>query len=91
MVDKSTKCCELTVHMCTGACISGTFHIPFGTSSAIRPSDALRDCKGGFVVLSNATVRDKEQSVLHRSVMIRVEAVSHIELPEKGWGTRELK
>ncbi len=88
-IDKSTKCCELTVHLVTGVRMVGTYHVPISTSSAIRPSDALRDCKDGFVLLTNVTLHDANEPRQQTAVMVRMDAISHIELPPKGWAARE--
>lgn len=88
-IDKSTKCCELTVYLLTGVRVVGTYHISTTTSSAIRPSDALRDCKDGFVVLTDATIHENGAVREQGSLMIRMDAISHVDLPAKGWSARE--
>ena len=88
-IDKATKCCGLTVYLLTGVRIEGTYHIATSTSSAIRPSDALRDSKDGFIVLTNAKVHESGSSREQGSILIRVEAISHVDLPAKGWTARE--
>ena len=88
-VERQTKCCELTVHLVTGIRIDATFHIGADTSSAVRPSDAIRDCKGGFLILTNATIHEPTGPREHGSVMVRADAISHIDLPAKGWAARE--
>jgi len=88
-IDKTTKCCELTVYLVTGIRIVGTYHIANTTSSAIRPSDALRDSKDGFIVLTDAAVEENGSTRQQSSLMIRMEAISHIDLPTKGWTSRE--
>lgn len=88
-IDKSTKCCDLTVYLVTGIRITGTYHIATTTSSAIRPSDALRSSTDGFIVLTDATIHEAGQSRQQPSILIRMDAVSHIDLPQKGWTSRE--
>lgn len=88
-IDKSTKCCELTVHLVTGVRIVGTFHVAVTTGSAIRPSDAIRDCKDGFLILTNATIHEAAGPREQGTIMVRTDAVSHIDLPAKGWSARE--
>lgn len=88
-MDKSTKCCELTVYLTTGVRIVGTYHISTTTSSAIRPSDALRDNKDGFLILTNATVHDAGAAREQSAILIRMEAITHLDLPSKGWSARE--
>jgi len=89
-IDKSTKCCDLTIHMVTGVRILGTFHVPVTTGSAIRPSDIIRDCKDGFLILTNATVYEATEMRKQASVIVRCNAISHIDLPDKGWSAREV-
>ena len=88
-MDKSTKYCEITVHLKTGVRIAGMLHVPLRTSSAIRPSDAIRE-SDGFMLLSNATVWETGQSRLQAALLVRLDAISHIDLPEKGWVAREV-
>jgi len=88
-IDKATKCCDLTVYLLTGVRIVGTYHIATSTSFAVRPSDALRDSKDGFIVLTHATVHENGTTREQGSIMIRVEAISHVDLPAKGWTARE--
>ena len=88
-IDRSTKCCELTVHLVTGVRVVGTFHVSMTTSSAIRPSDAIRDCKDGFLILTNATIHEPTGPREQGSIMVRTEAVSHIDLPGRGWSMKE--
>src|SRR3989304_6972309 len=88
-VDKSTKCCELTVHRVTGVRIVGTFHASVTTSSAIRPSDAIRDCKDGYLILTNATIHEPGGPRTQSAIMVRTDAGSHLQPPAKGWAARE--
>ena len=88
-IDKSTKCCELTIHLVTGVRIEGTFHVPVTTGSSIRPSDALRDYKDGFLILTNATVHEATGPRQNGAIMVRADAISHIDLPAKSWAARE--
>lgn len=88
-VNQLTKCCELTVHLVTGVRIVGTFHVSTTTSSAIRPSDAVREFKDGFIILTNATVHEATGPREQGSIMVRSAAISHIDLPDKGWAARE--
>ena len=58
---KQTKTCEINVHLTTGDCVAGRYHIDAATSSSVRPSDALRQEKTGFVLLTEAKLtRDGE-------------------------------
>ena len=88
-IDKTTKCCELTVYLLTGVRIVGIYHIATSTSSAIRPSDALRSSQDGFIVLTDAVVHENGATREQGSLMIRVDAISHVDLPAKGWAARE--
>jgi hypothetical protein len=88
-IERPTKYCELTVHLVTGIRIEGMFHIVAETSSAVRPSDAIRDCKGGFLILTNATIHEPTGPRKQDSIMVRADAVSHIDLPAKGWTAKE--
>ena len=87
-IDKATKCCELTVHLVTGVRIVGTFHVAAATSSSIRPSDAIHDSKDGFFLLTNATVHEATGPRSHEAIMVHANAISHIDLPAKGWAAR---
>jgi hypothetical protein len=55
---KTTKHVVLTFFMKSEHVISGQFHVPTSTSSAIRPSNALREA-GDFISLVEVKVRDK--------------------------------
>lgn len=87
-MEKSTKVCDLTIYLKMGIRISGTFHIPLGTSSAIRPSDAIAKMDTGFLTLSDAVVEDEDGRREHPAMLIRMDAISHIDLPTKGWVNR---
>jgi hypothetical protein len=87
--DKPTKCCKLTIHLVTGVRIEGTFHVPVTTGSSIRPSDALRDYKDGFLILTDATVHEATGPRQNGAIMIHANAISHIDLPDKSWAARE--
>ena len=88
-MDKSTKYCEITVYLKTGIRIAGNMHVPLRTSSAFRPSDAIRESEG-FLLLSDATIRDSQSARQQEAMLVRVDAISHIDLPEKGWTAREV-
>ena len=90
-IDRLTKCCALTVHLVTGVRIEGTFHLPVDTSSAVRPSDAIRNCRDGFLILTNATVHGTTGTREQGSMMVRTDTISHIDLPANGWTTKELR
>lgn len=88
MIDKQTKYCELSVYLKSGVRIKGLFHIPVRTSSTVRPADAIRECQGGFLILSNAVVVENGDERHQEAIMTRIDAVSHIELPSAGWQAR---
>jgi hypothetical protein len=88
-IDQSTKCCELTVHLVTGIRIVGTFHIVADTSAVVRPSDAIRNCKDGFLILTNATIHEPTGPREQGTIMDRANAVSHIDLPATNWAAVE--
>jgi len=87
-MDKATKCCRLTIFLKSGSSISGEFHTSLGTTSSVRPSDALRECKGGFLVLSKTTIHEDNETRQQQAIMVRLDAISYIELPETGWRAR---
>lgn len=84
-MEKSTKFCELVVHLASGARVVGNFHIPIRTGSAIRPSDAIRENKDSFLLLTNATIRHNEDVQENQVLMIHFDAISYIELSPDGW------
>ena len=85
-----TKCCELKVNLKSGVSIAGVYHVPLGTSSSVRPADALRDAHHEFILLSDATICEDGESREHQTIMIQREAISYIELPQKSWMVPEL-
>jgi len=86
---RQTKCCELTVHLVTGIRIEGTFHVAVDVSLANRPSDAIRNGRDSFLILTNATIHEPTGSREQGSIMVRTDAVSHIDLPATGWSANE--
>ena len=82
---KPTRCCDLVVRLTTGVTLSGKFHVPLATSSMIRPSDAVRDHPGGYLLLSEVTMRTGMESIERPAVLIRTEAIAVIELPPNAW------
>ncbi len=90
-VHQNTKCCKIRVCMSTGNCVEGHFHTPAGSSDATRPFDAIRDFKGGYLLLSDVTITEQGKSKHLDTVMVRVDNISHVELPDAGWETNENK
>jgi hypothetical protein len=82
---KRTKSCEVVVHLKSGECLRGHYHIEKGTSSSVRPSDALRESTGAYLLLTDVrregSVAPSEGGV----ILIRADAVSFIELPQESW------
>lgn len=78
---KSTKHVWLLFYMKSDYVIFGEFHVPVSTSSAIRPSDALREA-GEFISLVNAMVRDGEGNE-HKAGFIQIarDAIAWVEFP----------
>ena len=85
-----TKCCELKVNLKSGVSITGIYHVPLGTSSSVRPADAIRDAQSEFIVLSDVTICEDGESREHQTIMVQREAISYIELPQKSWMVPEI-
>lgn len=85
-VVRDTKFCEINVQLVNGARVRGRFHVDAVTSSTIRPSDALRDLKTDFLVISHATREGEVTPSV--TMMIRSSAIALIELPERNWSMR---
>ena len=85
---KDTRVCELTVYLTTGTRLTGKMHVSMSTSSAMRPSDAIRTTEGGFLLLSDVTLTNDHETREQRAIMIRMDAITHIELPQQGWKNR---
>ncbi len=86
-VHQNTKSCKLRICLTSGSCLQGLFHTPAGSSDATRPFDAIRDFKGGYLLLSDVEVTDQGKKTNHKTVMVRMNNISHIELPDAGWET----
>lgn len=85
---KATKKCELRVHLTTGTCVRGRFHIDASTSSAIRPSDAMREDKTGWLLLTDVideTEGDEDGSDRAPVLMLNRTAVAMIEILSNNW------
>ncbi|MBU0616490.1 MAG: hypothetical protein KKI02_02110 [Planctomycetes bacterium] len=79
------KYCSLRVHVASGAIISGRFHIMEETSPAVRPFDAVRDARGGVLLLTNASVSEDGDSSEHDAVMVNQRAIAYVVLPTEDW------
>ena len=86
-MERATKYCDLTVQLRSGGRVTGKFHVPLQTGSTIRPSDALRGCKDGFVIISDAVMQQGEQEHRHIAILVPLTSVDYIELPAVGWTT----
>jgi hypothetical protein len=84
-VIRDTKYCEICVQLVNGARVRGRFHIDAVTSSTIRPSDALRELKSDFFILSHATRETEAHPPV--TMMIRSSAIALVELPDRNWTT----
>lgn len=89
-MDKSTKCCQLTISLKSGIRIIGTYHVPLGTNSSIRPSDAIRMANDSFLVLSDVTICDSDEPRESEAFLVRLDAISYIELPPAHWVARQV-
>ncbi len=85
-MNAATKYSRLTVHLKSGAGVSGRFHVAKATIEAVRPSDAIGECRGGFILLSDVTVTEDGESSKHSSIMVSIGDISYIDLPEN-WET----
>lgn len=85
-----TKCCGLAIVLKTGARITGTFHVSVGTESNVRPADAIRRSDVDFLLLSDVTIGEKEQSRQQQAILVHRDAIAYIELPAEGWTIREI-
>jgi len=84
-VDNATKYCELDIYLKSDVRIMGKFHVDLHTSSRVRPSDAIREHEGGFLVLSDVMIHDGVDPHHRETVMVRLDAMSYIELRPGGW------
>jgi len=79
---KATKYCHLAIRLKSGGHVTGRFHVSKNTNAAVRPSDAIRACRGGFFLLSDVAVCENGETGKHPSIMVHVGDISYIELPE---------
>lgn len=82
----ATKHSRLTIRLKSGADVTGRFHVARQTIEAVRPSDAIGECRGGFILLSDVTVCEDGESREHSSIMVHIGDISYIQLPES-WDT----
>jgi hypothetical protein len=82
---KATKTCVLNVHLSGGAVVTGRLHVDAATSSAMRPSDVLRQENSGWLLLTEVRdVRDPETPPAP-VVLVNRAAVTMIELAPNNW------
>ena len=79
------KYCNLGIHLTSGAIVNGRFHIMEETSPAVRPFDAIRDARGGVLLLTNASVSEDGDSSEHDAVMVNQRAIAFVVLPTEDW------
>ena len=90
MAAKPTKYCDLSLTLLNGAKLSGRFHIEARTTSTIRPSDAIREAKDGFLLLTDAKMLGPEEKCLNRTLMVPIRAIAFVDLPSSRWATPPL-
>ena len=88
-MDQRTKTCELTVRLNSGETLTGTFHVPYGISSVVRPADAIRNNESDFFLFSEATITEESQTRYLETVLIHRNSIVYIECPAKAFGVRE--
>lgn len=90
-MQKRTKYCEVELSMINGLQLSGRFHIDQSSSSAIRPSDAIRFLDTEFFVLTNVTIENTDGKHNRDTVMVRASSIAHIEFKDSTWKTEEIR
>lgn len=85
MLNKRVKSCPIDVHMKSGIRISGRFPVPANTSTSVRPTDAIRLTDSPYLLLCDATIHDRERSYVKDTLLVRCDAISHIEFSETSW------
>jgi hypothetical protein len=81
---KQTKFCELTVYLRGGDRLTGRLHVEGSTSSTVRPSDAIRQVQGNFLLLTDVTVQG-ESAGEKAAILVPTSAVNYIEVHSKSW------
>ncbi len=89
-VEKGTKYCALSVSLLNGTRITGRFHIEARTTSTIRPSDAIRETKDRFILLTDVTVENGDEARTIDAIMIPPSSIAFVELPAARWITPPL-
>ncbi len=88
-MNEHTKTCELTLRLNSGATLTGSFHVPFGISSVVRPADAIRQNEGEFFLFSDVTISEDSQSRVLDTVLIHRNSIMYIECSAKSWTVRK--
>lgn len=83
---KATKSCQLVVQLLNGKRLAGRFHVEASTSSAVRPSDALRQESTGYLLMTHAYFEGEcETDAPDRVILVNRAAVGLIELSQNNW------
>ncbi len=85
MINKRTKMCPLDIFLKTGVRLSGSFPVPGDTSTSVRPTDAIRQAEGNYLLLCEVTVHDGDQTYEKETILVRGDAISHIEFSATQW------
>ena len=88
-MNEPTKTCELTVRLNSGATLTGTFHVPFGISSVIRPADAIRQNDSEFFLFSDVTITEDSQARDLETLLIQRNSIIYIECSAKSFTVRQ--
>ena len=81
-MNKPTKHSRLIIRLKSGVRVNGRFHVAKETHAAVRPSAAIGESRGGFILLSDVDVCENGESTKHPSIMVNVGDISYIQLPE---------
>lgn len=84
-MQKTTKTCDLRVHLIEGTCVRGQYHVDSATSSAIRPSDAIRQDDTGWILLTHVQNEAGDPTDRAPVVMINRDAISIVEIMPNNW------
>ncbi|RJP35423.1 MAG: hypothetical protein C4547_09470 [Phycisphaerales bacterium] len=87
MLAKPTKACQVEVVLKSGTRLSGLFPVPANTSTCVRPTDAIRQVDDQYLLLCDVTVREGDDVYDRPTLLVRGDAISHIELTSSGWMT----
>lgn len=88
-MNEYTKTCKLTVRLNSGVTLTGAFHVPFGTTSIVRPADAIRENKSDFFLFSDVTITEESQTRDLETVLIHRNSIMYIECSAKAFTVRK--